>query len=326
MTAVNTWTFRGFGNPVNSLRDKIDMLHGPPLQVISDCLRGFLIAKPGHVLVGCDFSAIEARVLAWLAGEEKILKAFRGDGKVYERAAADIYRVRMEDVTKEQRQIGKVAVLALGYQGGKMAFQTMAKTYGVKVSESEADLIKKKWREANPSIVKYWWDVEAAAKDAVYSPKTVFTAGPKYQETKYLMNGSFLLCQLPSKRVIAYPYPKIEEKEMPWGGTKPTLTYMAVNSLTKQWERHKAYGGLLVENITQAVARDVLASAIVRLEKNRIPVVLHVHDEVVVEVPETQAPGWKWADEVKAIVSAVPEWADGLPIAAEAWQDKRYQK
>lgn len=307
---------------IEAIRDTIDILHGPPLPVISDCLRGFLIAKPGHELVGCDFSAIEARVLAWLAGEEKILEAFRGDGLVYERAASAIYGVALDAVTKAQRQIGKVAVLALGYQGGKVAFQTMAKNYGIKVSEEEADTIKKNWRKANARIEQYWFDVEEAAMKAVLTPKVIFAAGPKGKEVKYLTNGAFLLCRLPSTRVISYPYPKAEEVDTPWGEKKMAVTYMAVDAYTRKWDRHKGYGGLFVENITQAVARDLLAQAMLRAEARGYPVVLHVHDEFVLEVKA----GRDLTSVIEALASEAPDWAGDMPIAAEAWQGKRYRK
>lgn len=305
-----------FGGPEAVVRDMIDMFIGPPMSVLSDCLRGFLTAAPGCDLIAADFNAIEARVLAWLAGEEKVLRLFREKQDVYVGAARDIYgNVEIDD---PKRQIGKVTILACGYGGGVGAFQSMAKVYGVKVPDAQADDIKTRWRAANPMIVSFWYDLERAAMAAILNPGKTFSA----RAIKYKKSGSFLWCQLPSGRVLCYPYAKVEPVETPWGEVKDGITYMTENSITKKWGREKTYGGSLSENVTQAVARDLLAESLIRLDAYGYPIVGHVHDEVICEVAE----GVGSVAEVEAIMSAVPTWATGLPIAAKGWRGKRYRK
>ncbi len=302
--------------------EQLSIFYDNPIAVVSDVLRSFICAPKGKILRWCDFSAIEARVLAWLAGEQSVLDIFLSGQDIYKFAAMKIFGVPYHLVTKAQRQIGKVAVLALGYQGGRRAFNAMAKNYGVKVSDNEAESIKANWRNGHPKIVKYWEQCNHQATRAVRNPGTKFSAGPKEREVTYLVKGSFLFCQLPSKRLLTYPYPKIEQAETPWGEMRDVLTYMGEDSLTKKWTRQKAYGGLLVENITQAVARDLLAEALFRLEEKNYPVIFHVHDEVVCEVPK----GFGSVKEMEDIVSEVPSWAKGLPISAEGDEGLRYRK
>lgn len=298
------------------------MFHGSSLSVISDCLRGFLVPKEGHDFIACDFSAIEARVVAWLADEKRVLDIFLGHGQIYEDQAARIYGVALESVTKDQRQIGKVAVLALGFGGGVGAFQAMAKNLGVKVSDEEAEGIKQAWRAANPNIVRYWSQLEAAAKAAVLSPNVIKKAGPSGRQVSYIRVGSFLWCKLPSSRVLCYPYPQINACQTPWGETKDMITYMTEDAMTRKWTRVKTYGGSFGENCTQAVARDLLAAAMLRLEAANYPVAMHIHDEAVCEVPKD----FGSIDEMKKIFELVPAWAIGLPIKAEGWRGDRYRK
>ena len=296
--------------------------YGPPMTVMSDCLRGMIRAESGHDFIAADFSAIEARGLAWLAGEERVLEIFRGHGKIYENAAAGIYGKPMADVTKDERQIGKVAVLALGYQGGVGAFQTMARGYGVQVSDERAEEIKTAWRKVHPAIVRYWYDLEEAAVSAVLRPGEPFSAGATGREVTFKRRGNFLWCRLPSGRALCYPYPRIQSKTTPWGAPKDQVHYMAVNGVTRKWELSHVYGGLLSENVTQAVCRDLLAEAILRLEERGYPVVFHVHDEVVTEAPL----GHGSLEEMEAIMSEVPAWAAGFPIKAEGWRGERFRK
>lgn len=297
--------------------DYIDLFYGAPTSAISDCIRSLITAAPGKDLIVVDFAAIEARVLAWLAGQEDVLEIFRTHGKIYEAQAAGIYNVRFEDVTKDQRQIGKVAILALGYQGGVGAFQSMAKNYGVVVSDKRADEIKVAWRKANPKIVQYWYDLDNAAVQAVLNPGKNFKAGHIERQVTFRVAGSFLMCRLPSGRILYYPYPKIEVNKF----GRDSVTYMS-EDVTGKWVRMSYYGGLAAENITQAVSRDLLAEAMLNLEKEMYEVVMHVHDEIVCEVDKK----FGTLKNMITIVCKLPAWAKDLPIASEGFRAKRYRK
>ena len=305
----------------------INLFHGSPMSVLSSCLRGMIRAAPGCDLLAADYANIEGRGLAWLAGEDWKLDAFRaydaGTGPdLYKVSAHRIYGTPVADVTKDQRQIGKVAELACGYQGGVGAFQRMAQTYLVKVADELADTIKTKWREAHPATVAYWYDLETACYAAVSTPGAVLTAGARGRQVAFRVKGSFLWCKLPSGRVLCYPYPKMKPVETPWGEIKDQVHYMHVDGLSNKWVETHTYGGKLAENVTQAICRDLLAYSIRQAEDAGYPVVLHVHDEVVAEVPK----GFGSLEEFEEICARTPAWADGLPVVTEGWRGERYRK
>lgn len=351
----------------------LSTLYGPPLTVISDALRSLIIPRHGHDLIAADFSSIEARVLAWLAGEQHQLDIFIRNEDVYVHAAAAIFCVPVSAVTKQMRAVGKVAVLALGYQGGVGAFQTMAKGYNVDMTPAfeplissatdeqirlsqnmweqyvrkqekknlpvemthqvfiASDLTKRLWRAANPIICEYWYNLEGAAMAATRDPKTHYTVkipgNYPHRQISFIKSGSFLWCKLPSGRRLCYPYPKISEIIPPWNEdddktTKPALVYMGVDGKTKTWGKQIAYGGLLAENVTQAVARDFLVEAIFNAEAHHYPVIFHVHDELVTEVPCH----FGSTEELETIITAPPAWGFDCPIAAEGWRGTRYRK
>lgn len=331
-----------------------------PMTTMSDCIRGFLRAGLGKDLIAVDFSAIESRVLAWLAGQEDKLKVYRAGGKIYEYVASGIYLCKPEDISKEdpRRQVGKVAELAFGYQGGVGAMQTMARGYNVTlaptfqtlmrratadhirmsdfvyqmngskhdISKEEfyaSDLIKQFWRESNPKIVQHWDDLRLASIQAVQSPGLAFKAGAPGREVTYKMAGSFLFCKLPSGGVICYPYPKVEMKAaFEDSVAQPTLTAMGVDSYTKKWERYALYGGMLAENNTQSLSRDLLVNAMFNFESAGYPVVMHIHDELVAEVSKN----FGSLEEAEEIAERLPAWAKDLPIAAEGWRGERFRK
>lgn len=301
--------------------DAVELLFGNPFWIASSCVRSTLIAPPGKDLIVADYSAIEGRVLAWLAGEEYVLEAYRNEEDMYKIAAESIYHKDRKDISKAERQIGKVCELACGYQGGIGAFGNMAQGYGVRVPEEEAKEIVRSWRESRPETVRLWKELERAAMLAVKNPEQLAT----YRSISFKFVGNFLGMRLPSGRVLYYPFPFIGEKALPWDKKQkvPTLKFWGVDSTTNQWCEQDTYGGCLAENATQAVARDILAGALVRLEgSEKYRPILHVHDEIGSEVGE----GLGDLEEYLSILTRPEPWAAGLPMKAEGWIGKRYRK
>ncbi len=297
----------------------LDLLYGDCMEVLSSCIRGMISAPKGKKLMVADFSAIEARVLAWLAGQEDILKVFKGHGMIYEHTASQIFNKPINEINTDERFIGKTATLALGYQGGVGAFMTMAEQFPEKmkkanITETLAEEIKERWREANCNIVQYWYTIEAAAKKAVQKPGSTFSI----KNIKFCFTEGFLFCRLPSSRLIAYYDPIIEI------GTfgKLQVSFMGTNSVTRKWERQFTYGGKLVENITQAVARDLMAEGMLHVEQAGYQVVLSVHDELLAECDED----FGSIEEFSNLMCKLPSWAKGLPLTADGFECKRYRK
>ena len=306
-----------------SLHDvkRVETLFGSPLKAVSSCIRGMIIAPLDKDLAVCDYSSIEARVLPWLAGEDlngPNLKAFAAGLDIYKVAATGIYNVSYEQVTKDQRFVGKIAVLALGYQGGVVAFQSMARQYGVEISTAKAESIRDAWRWANPIIKRYWEQLEYAAINAVKNKGQMFWVG----KIAFQHSGRYLGCRLPSGRWIVYLYPRIVQKKTPWGAIKEAVGFSGVDSMSKKWTLQHTYGGKLAENVTQAVARDIMAYSFTVIEAAGLPIVMHVHDEIVCEVPT----GSITQVEFENLMRQTPSWAEGLPIDVEGWIGKRYRK
>jgi DNA polymerase len=301
---------------LNKDLEGIDALYGSVHSLISSMLRACFIAKPGHTLFSADYSAIEARVLAWLANEQDVLDVFRSGQDIYCHAATGIYNRPITPADKDERQIGKVAVLALGYQGGVRAFQSMATMYGLVIPDEKADEIKVAWRKANARIVSWWAALENAALDAIHNgvgvaPGVVFG-----------VEDNWMWCQLPSGRKLWYANPRLVERETPWGALRTSVKCDGVNSVTKKFEPFDLYGGLLAENIVQAVSRDLMASAMLRLEDAGYPIIMTVHDEVVAESSVESGTLAQFTD----ILCKLPSWAKGLPLTAEGWSGQRYRK
>lgn len=298
----------------------------------SSLIRSLIKAKKGHKLLVSDWSAIEGRGLAWLAGEAWVLEHYRKldadtEGKVpdaYKMSYAAAYGVDPMKVDKDQRQLGKIMELAFGYQGAVGSFHSMAKNYGVTISDAKAKELVDAWRESRPATVALWYDVEEAAMNAVRTPGTTFAVNAgKPNMIRYKKSGSFLLCQLPSGRIMSYPFPKIEEIDTPWGKKKMAITYMYEDTFTKKWTRGPTYGGSLVENDTQGLCRDFMGEALLKARAAKIPLVIHVHDEPVAEVPDNES---YTARMMENLMNEVPEWAKGFPIDSKGFETLRYRK
>ena len=295
--------------------DVEDLLFDNVAELCSSAVRGALVAAKGHKLVVSDLSNIEGRVLAWLAGEDWKVKAFSdfdaGVGHdLYKLAYARSFNKKPGDVTKDERQIGKVQELALGYQGSIGAFSSMAALYGVFLPEPEVDAIVKAWRKAHKAVVAFWYDLERAAKDAIRAPDTRQVV----RDLTVSYKDNWLRIKLPSGRYLCYPNAGLSEG---------SIVYEGVNQYTKKWETIETYGGKLVENVVQAVARDVLASGMQRAEAAGYAVCLHVHDELITETPDTDEYS---VNRLSHIMATCPGWALGLPLAAAGFETHRYKK
>lgn len=347
---------------------------GRPLHLLSDAVRSFIWADPGCEIVDADYSSIEGRMAAWFAGEEWKVDAFRaldrGEGHgIYELAAAGIYGVPVESVTKAQRPTGKVAELSCQYQTGVGGIRKFARQNKVKLpglyetlwdaAEPEqrsyvdkrfnervaahddnttvlgregwiaAELIKVGWRTKHPMIVKAWADLETAATEAVANPGTVTSLfGGR---VSYIVRHGFLWCRLPSGRCLAYGSPKMKELEAPWADKtlepakrekKLSLTARGTDAQTGRWERFPIYGGSLFNNVVQGSARDILVNGMEKAEAAGLPIVLHTHDELAIEVPRDSVA----VKDFEQLICDLPAWAAGLPLTADGWASKRYHK
>ncbi|WP_242425317.1 DNA polymerase [Xenorhabdus bovienii] len=330
-----------------------DLLYDDIMQLTSSAVRGVIIAPAGKKLVVSDLSNIEGRMLAWLAGELWKLQAFRDNdagigADLYKLAYARAFNIEPDEVTKDQRQIGKVMELGLGYGGGVAAFVTFALTYGLDLDElataalpsipanvqreamswykksveqnqtyglSEkvfitCDSLKRMWRNAHTATVPFWYELEEAVKRAINSPNTTIPC----RKLRVRRDGAWLRVVLPSGRAVCYPSPRLD------GGQ---ISYMGTNPYSRKWQRLKTYGGKLVENVTQAAARDVLAGNMPLIEEAGYAIVLTVHDEVLTEAPDT--PNYSH-EHLSTLLATNPDWALDLPLNAGGFESYRYRK
>ena len=306
--------------------DALGAVYGPVPDTLSQLIRTAFVAPEGHVLIDADFSAIEARVISWLAGEDWRLAVFRTHGKIYEASASQMFGVPLERIKKGNpeyalRQKGKVAELALGYQGGAGALIKMG-ALDMGIPEEELPDIVGRWREANKRIRDLWCSMESAALQVIAQGGA---AGVRNlvlaREYDYSQGSDCLTITLPSGRKLFYNRPSIGENQ--WG--KPSISYLGMEQKTKQWKLIETYGGKLTENVVQAIARDCLGEAIQRLEANQLPVVFHVHDEVVIDTVPWAAEAVMLRTVVDILGQPVP-WAPDLPLGADGWVGKFFRK
>lgn len=293
--------------------ERVEMLYDSTPGVLSELIRTAFIPKPGCRFIVADFAAIEARVLAWFSGEQWRLDTFEQGGDIYCASASKMFHVPVEKHGQNAhlRQKGKIAELALGY-GGSVGALTSMGALDMGLAEEELQPLVDQWRGANPHIVKFWWDVDAAAVKAFRSRSEV-----RLGSLCFAHRSGMLFITLPSGRRLAYVKPRM----LPNRFGRESLTYEGVGE-NKKWMRIETYGPKLVENIVQATARDLLALAMLRLRNAGFEIVMHIHDEAVVEVPE----GISSVDEICRIMSEAPAWAAGLPLRADGYECEFYKK
>lgn len=314
--------------------ETLGLLFGNVPDTLSQLIRTAFVAREGCRYIIVDFSAIEARVIAWMAGCQWRLDVFATHGKIYEASAEQMFNLPAGSVTKKSpyRQKGKISELALGYQGGAGALKTMG-ALEMGLTEDELEPIKNAWRAANPEIVQFWYACERSAKEAVLGKKsvTLWIAGKK-AALVFAFESGFLTIQLPSGRKLFYVKPRIEAedlvRETSSGGKfiaarAGSLTYEGQDQKTKQWTRLSTYGGKLVENITQAVARDCLAESMLALDDAGYPQLATVHDEIIMEASWDGPRTLKGAEEIMGKAIA---WAPGLPLRGDGFETEYYMK
>ena len=293
--------------------EDIELLYDSTPNVLSELIRTAFIPKLGCRFVVADFSAIEARVMGWLSGEEWVLDVFRGDGKLYEMTASRMFGIPMAEIGKgsPERAKGKVASLSCQYGGSTNGLISMG-ALDMGLTEEELPPLVAAWRKANPHMVQFWWDVDAAAIKAVTEKQKT-----KVGKIIFEYMSGILFITLPSGRKLSYVKPRMAVNRFGRDG----LTYEGIAE-NKKWSRIETYGPKLVENIVQGTARDLLAEAMLRVEKKGYPIVMHCHDEIIAEVPE----GSGSVDEMCEIMAIQPKWAEGLPLRADGYSCSFYQK
>lgn len=302
--------------------DAVELLWGAPMEALSSCLRGMITASPGNRLVVADYSAIEARAIAWFADQMDVLEVFKGHGKIYEYTAAQIYNMDWRDVGKDsiERFIGKVASLALGYQGGAGAFLSMAALYGVVLEESFVEGIVKAWRKKNDKIKQFWYDLDKAAIRAVKHPGKWFPIPNGKISFACDKRRNFLYMKLPSGRKLMYFKPTLEIVSKDWGDVEQ-VTHLGFDK-KRRWGRIHRYGGSWAENAVQAFCRDLMYDAGLRLDDAGYHIVMTVHDEIISDVPDDHGS----YEDFKRMMCELPGWAQGLPVNASGYEAFRFRK
>lgn len=292
---------------------ELELFYESVSTVLSELIRTAFIPSIGYRFMVADFSAIEARVIAWLAGEEWRMEVFKSHGKIYEASASQMFKVPIEEITKGSslRQKGKISELALGY-GGSVGALTAMGALEMGLTEEELRPLVMSWRSANPNITKLWWDVDKAALKAVKEKTTQVLGRLTFQYT-----SGVLFITLPSGRRLSYIKPRLELSQYGREG----ITYEGIGE-SKRWCRIETYGPKLVENIVQAIARDLLAEAMLAVNNAGYSIIMHVHDEIIIEERIEKSS----LKEVCAIMAVAPSWAEGLPLRADGFECEYYKK
>lgn len=300
----------------------VKLLYGNVPDTLSQLIRTAFIPSEGYKFVVADFSAIEARVIAWLAGEQWVNEVFATHGKIYEATASQMFGVPVEKIVKGNpeyalRQKGKVATLALGYQGGVNSLISMG-ALNMGLTEDELPEIVDRWRQANPRIVDLWYQVGNAALAVMETAQPQAIRGLIFTlEGDLLYGQSFLTVRLPSGRKLFYPKPFLKENQF----GRPAVHYYTVGQQTKKWEVTSTYGGKLTENIVQAIARDCLAETLKRIDARGLQVVFHVHDEVIIDAPMGTT-----VEEICSLMAEPIPWAPGLILKGAGFESNYYRK
>ena len=300
--------------------DWLATMWGDVMEALSFATRGAITATPGKKLWVADYAAIEARVLFWLFEETEALEVFRRNEDIYLALATEIYKRKITKEDAKERQLGKKGILGLGYQMGAARFKDECEADGILITLDMAEKVVEAYRAKYRKVSKGWYAQEAAAIRAVRSKGKIIKCG----RISWAMRGRFLHCKLPSGRVLSYFRPKIRMKKVPWGPEKkPCLVYLGQDTLTKAWMEIDTYGGKLVENIVQAIARDLMADAMLRIDESDLyELLLSVHDEVICEADE----GKGNLAEYEALMAKNPPWAHDCPTTAVGWSGIRYRK
>ncbi len=297
----------------------VRMIYGDPLDAFASCLRAVIIPTESRKFIDADFASIEVRVLFWLARHDAGLNLYIENRDAYREMATAIYSKELEDVTKDEREVGKRAVLGCGFGMGFKKFAATCKQFGMEVSEDLAKVAVGAYRTTHYPVPKLWGNIERAAIEAVQHKGKRYTIN----RTSWFVEGPFLYCKLPSGRRLAYYGPSVRYEDSPWGEKMPKLYHWGVHPHTKKWVESSTYGGRLTENCVQATARDLMSEGMLRIDNVKsCEIVLHAHDELLSEVVE----GACSVKEFQDLMATLPKWATGLPVKAEGWLGDRYRK
>ena len=329
------WTCRGvqLHNVVRPLFERVDierdvlpaidegdfeflrLMYGTPTNAMVSSMRSLIEAEPGHLIYCADYSAIEARGTFWLVGEEGVLESYRQGLDLYKVMAAQIFKAPYSEVTKFQRNLGKQAILALGYQMGAVTFRTRCLAYGIEVSKEFSEMVKNTYRDTYAKIPKAWYALNDAAIKAVKTGREVKT---KYKGVSFRVEGRWLCMRLPSGRDLRYCDPKIILNRF----EREAVGFWTVHPVSKKWVQDSGYGGKWMENLIQGLSADLMYSGMIAAERKGYKCVLTVHDEALAHVPL----GFGSVEEFEGALATLPPWALGMPLAAEGWASRYYGK